>query len=201
MASFWWWRYGESSAFGVFQWEECEVDGDGVVFLTLLGVSFTIVNMLLHLFFFFIGLKLDFTSKFTMYVDYIHARYYLFFLFATPETILLQLCICISLTDHSWVVSICVMSRVKPGPHLLPSHAYTPLHLYTCASASQDLCCHIRPIINSFNYDVLCCSHEHLMVHRRATYGCPYKTVVVPFSANQSKVNQPQPPGQKENNK
>lgn len=76
VVSFWWWCYRKSSASGVVQWENCEADGDGFFFLTPDSPGCQFYD-LLHAFtpvFFFIGLKLHFTSKFTVDVNYIHVK-------------------------------------------------------------------------------------------------------------------------------
>lgn len=107
----------------------------------LLGVSFMICYILLHLF--FSSLDCNSISTFTIDADYIHIRYYLFVLFSTPETILIQLCICISWAVCRWVVCSCECSRVRPVPHLLPSHwACSPLHCTLCFHFAGPLLSH-----------------------------------------------------------
>lgn len=94
-------------------------------------------------------------------------RYYLFFLCATPETVLVQLCICISLASRGEL--FVAVSAPESSLWPISYHPIGPLPPCTapCASTSQGLCCHTKPMMASVSSSVWSC--EHLVVHRRGT--------------------------------
>ena len=76
----------------------------------------------------------------------------LFVLFNTPKTSLVQVPVCLSLTDHRLVVHSCGTSRAKPMPYLLLFCACAPPYHILCLHYSRPLlsylaCLSLRYII------------------------------------------------------
>lgn len=90
---------------------------------------------------------IHFTSKFTVDIDYIHMRYYLFFLCATPETILVQLCICISLASRGEL--FVAVSAPESSLYLISYHPSIPLHCSLCFHFSG-------PLLSQQAHDGIC---------------------------------------------
>lgn len=96
-----------------------------------------------------------------------YITYYFFVLFVAPKTSSVH--VCISLTDHGWIVYNQEVSSFSLCP--ISSHP-TPALLYitSCISTSQGLCCHSRPVflhITSWCYGCL-----HLVPHRITACSC-----------------------------
>lgn len=122
VVSFWWWGryYIKSSASGVlwnvlFMWIAS--------FLSLQDPLGSFSHVCQHKFYTFLS-----SSVWAPYYIWVYGtwclmhyvRYYFFVLFITAKTSLVQVPVCLSLTDHGLVVHSCRISRAKPCPISYP---------------------------------------------------------------------------------
>lgn len=112
-----------------------------------------------------------------------YVRCYLFVIFFTPKTSLVQVPVCVFLTNCGLVVHSCGIFRAKPVPHLLPSCACAPLHHTLCPHYSRPLLSYLGCL--SLHY-IIVPDCKCLSLHRTtACYCYLYKTIVAPCTERQ----------------
>lgn len=109
--------------------------------------------------------------------------FFFFAIFVTPNTSFAQLQVCLSLTDHGWVVNGHEVSSGNACPIF-----YQSMPVLLCSTshipASQVFCCDTTVYFSTLCH---CVGHRYLILHRITAYSCYlYIAVVVPYKDKQN---------------